>query len=435
MGIFHRDDHCPHSSPTLGGPLHAWGACYQLLGSTDSLAFPLQTLQLLFTQPHFLAYHTGHFFPISCHPPHPALLLGLQRICSRSLHWLLHRDASGHPSPLLPSCPSHGAPGAQSQQPPHPALGRGGRPSTLRDYFTSLPRPMCPPPLPLPPQPLPALQPPATPQKTRPPPAKRPRSPERPDPPPLPTVYPPPPRHLDRRCKRRPPPQLPPRNFLSTVTKGHNVKLGLALSDIKHAGLGVFALSRPVVGTNIMEYGGVARSAGWVADTSNDVRYVWSDENMAEELAKTNRKPLYVDAHPAVSDSWGGRINDGFARGAHLRAVRSRGSDKVMLKLITPVDVGEELYLHYGPDYWQTHYHSFPPSVQQEAAEFYQLSVIHDTCYTPDTLRQMAADGLAHRAGGSWHLGPAPTPRPRVRLAFPLRIPLPPHKHTLLHFT
>ena len=228
-------------------------------------------------------------------------------------------------------------------------------------------------------------------------------------------------------------------NYDFSKKKKHNVKLGLALSDIEHAGLGVFALSRPVVGTNIMEYGGVARSAGWVADTSNDVRYVWSDENMAEELAKTNRKPLYVDAHPAVSDSWGGRINDGFARGAHLRAVRSRASDKVMLKLITPVDVGEELYLHYGPDYWQTHYHSFPPSVQQEAAEFYQLSVIHDTCYTPDTLRQMAADGLAHRAGGSWHLGPVPTPlrpprptpRPRARLAFPLRLPLPlPQTHT-----
>jgi len=76
---------------------------------------------------------------------------------------------------------------------------------------------------------------------------------------------------------------------------------------------------------------------------------------MAEEVATQNRKPIYVDLHPAVSDSWGGRFNNGFARGAHLRAVRPRGSDNVKLRFITPVDVGEELYLHYGLDYWHTH--------------------------------------------------------------------------------
>jgi hypothetical protein len=109
-----------------------------------------------------------------------------------------------------------------------------------------------------------------------------------------------------------------------------------------------------------MEYGGTHRTKAWIDSAGNDLRYVWSDENNYDDLRTENREVLYVDANPSVTDGWGGRINDGFHHGDNVRAERHPTRDTVLIKLITPVEPGQELYMHYGADYWQTHFYDLP---------------------------------------------------------------------------
>ena len=185
-----------------------------------------------------------------------------------------------------------------------------------------------------------------------------------------------------------------------------------------------------------MDYSGPPRTKEWVENPLNDVRYVWGDENDLDGLAAQGRLPIYIDANPAVSTSWGGRVNDGFHRGAHLRAERVRGTDRVVLRAIAPAAEDEELYLEYGGDYWQAHYHNLPPSVQAEASAHYDLTVIAGICYTAAQRRQAVAEGRIHCAKKRWHEGPPPPPTrsrnppapqpPRLPLAVrPVDDPLP----------
>ena len=169
-------------------------------------------------------------------------------------------------------------------------------------------------------------------------------------PPPAAAPAPPHDRYLARACKAHHTPP-PPRPYAHTLHRGGGLQLGLGTSDIPHAGWGVFALSHIAVGVTVLDYSGPGRSKEWVNDPNNDVRYVWADENEAESLAKQGLTPIYIDANPAISSSWGGRVNDGFHRGAHLRAERVPHTDRVRLVAITPAAIGEELYLEYGPDY------------------------------------------------------------------------------------
>ena len=155
------------------------------------------------------------------------------------------------------------------------------------------------------------------------------------------------------------------------------------------------------------------RSKAWVEGPTSDVRYVWADENNADALARTGQTPIYVDANPAVSSSWGGRVNDGFHRGSHLRADRVANSDRVVLTAIAPIHADEELYLEYGADYWQGHYHTLPPPVQAEAAAHYDLTVVAGRCYTPAQRLAASSNGEIHRIGKRWYAGPAPTPSKR----------------------
>ena len=84
-------------------------------------------------------------------------------------------------------------------------------------------------------------------------------------------------------------------------------------------------------------------------------------------------------------------------------------SDRVRLVAIAPAAVGEELFLEYGPDYWQGHYDSLPPPVQDEARAHYDLTVIEGTCYTPEQRRRALREGLIHRIGKRWFGGPSAT--------------------------
>ena len=223
----------------------------------------------------------------------------------------------------------------------------------------------------------------------------------------MPTPPPPNTRYLARACKVRET-APPPRQYAHTLTRGGGIRLGLGPSDIPHAGWGVFALSTIKVGSIVLDYSGPPRSREWVENPLNDARYVWGDENEIDALAAQGRLPIYIDANPAVSTSWGGRVNDGFHRGAHLRAERVRGSDRVILRAIAPAAEDEELYLEYGGDYWQGHYHTLPPSVQDEARAHYDLTVIDGRCYTPAQRRQAANEGRIHYVNKHWHDGPPP---------------------------
>ena len=154
------------------------------------------------------------------------------------------------------------------------------------------------------------------------------------------------------------------------------------------------------------------RDRGWAEHPSNDARYVWSDENQAAELEAAGREVLYIDANPALSDSWGGRVNDGFHRGSNLTAIRLQDRDKVMLKVTVPVTTGEELYLSYGADYWQGHFFDLPPEVQAEASAHYDLLVLDGTCYTPAQRGAAVKAGLLHKRGSQWHTAPPPAAAP-----------------------
>ena len=246
-------------------------------------------------------------------------------------------------------------------------------------------------------------------------------------PPPTDTPAPPAPhgRYRARACKPRPTAATPPRTYADTASRPGGVQLGLGLSDIPHAGWGVFALRPIKAGTVVLDYSGPMRSKAWVECPTNDVRYVWADENNADVLARTGQTPIYVDANPAVSSSWGGRVNDGFHRGSHLRVDRVANSDRVTLTAIAPIHADEELYLEYGADYWQGHFPTLPPPVQAEAAAHYDLTVIAGRCYTPEQRLTASRDGEIHRIGTRWYDGPAPAPstrRPQTALPAPPRL-------------
>ena len=237
-------------------------------------------------------------------------------------------------------------------------------------------------------------------------------------------------RYRARSCKPAPRPAPPDREYVQVLPKGPNARVGLALSDIPDAGWGVFALRDLKPGLHVLEYGGVRRNRDWVENPLNDARYVWSDENMESDLSATGRSVLYLDANPAVTDSWGGRVNDGFHRGANLTTVRLPNRDTVMLKVTVPILAGEELYLSYGADYWQGHFHTLPPMVQADAAAHYDLTVLRGVCYTPAQRSAAAEAGLLHKRGGVWHTGPPVRhPRPITRLP-PLPPRLPFHQET-----
>ena len=152
-------------------------------------------------------------------------------------------------------------------------------------------------------------------------------------------------RYRVRACKPCPLAAVPPRTYAATASRTGGVHLGLGLSDIPHAGWGVFALRPLKTGTVVLDYSGPMRSKAWVECPTNDVRYVWADDNNADVLARTGQTPIYVDANPTVSSSWGGRVNDGFHRGSHLRMDRVAHSDRVVLTAIAPIHADEELYL------------------------------------------------------------------------------------------
>ena len=233
-------------------------------------------------------------------------------------------------------------------------------------------------------------------------------------------------RYLARACKVRAATAPPQRQYAHTLTRGGGIRLGLGISDIPHAGWGVFALITIKVGAIVLDYSGPPRTKAWVENPLNDTRYVWGDENEIDALAAQGRLPVYIDAHPAVSTSWGGRVNDGFHRGAHLRAERVRGSDRVILRAIAPASADEELYLEYGGDYWQAHYNSLPPSVQAEARAHYDLTVIADICYTADQRRQAASEGRIHCAQKRWYEGPSSLPPSKRHHPIPPPPRLPP---------
>ena len=48
----------------------------------------------------------------------------------------------------------------------------------------------------------------------------------------------------------------PPRQYAHTITRGGGVRLGLGISDIPHAGWGVFALGPIAIGTIVLDYSG-----------------------------------------------------------------------------------------------------------------------------------------------------------------------------------
>ena len=145
---------------------------------------------------------------------------------------------------------------------------------------------------------------------------------------------------------------------------------------------------------------------------------------------RSRRMRTHTDLHrrdPDISTSWGGRVNDGFHRGAHLQATRVPNSDRVILQAIAPAEEGDELYIEYGPDYWQGHYFELPEAVQLEAAAHYDLTALHGVCYTPAQRSLAVQQGTLHKRGTQWEAGPGTTARTRRTRSTPQppRIPAP----------
>ena len=159
---------------------------------------------------------------------------------------------------------------------------------------------------------------------------------------------------------------------------------------------------------------------------------MWSDENREDELARDGQCVLYVDTNPSHSASWGGRVNDGFHRGAHLHAQCIQCTSRIVLVAIAPADADEERYMEYGADYWQGHYDTLPPLAQADAAAHYDVTVIEGTYYIPAQRTAAQQAGRIHRSGSGWGKGPASIAPPRPRRAraplpcFPRTRPLPP---------
>ena len=221
----------------------------------------------------------------------------------------------------------------------------------------------------------------------------------------LPTPLPLPVRHTppaeDARARR----------YTTTRSLPGGVTLGLSRSELSpEAQWGVFALKTIPEGARILEYGGLPRTQDWLDTPGQNLTYVWSDIDARVALARSGLSPVIIDANPAVTDSWGGRINDGFTHGANVEIRREAHSDKVYVWALETITPGTELTVHYGPDYWLEHYFSCPVHVQEEAAQCYALVAIEGKCYQTKDLRKLRTSGQAHQVRGRWHLGPRPPP-------------------------
>ena len=215
-----------------------------------------------------------------------------------------------------------------------------------------------------------------------------------------------------------PPPQV--HRYTSTRAFPGGIHLGLSQSDLSpEAQWGVFTLKTIKKGTCIIEYGGPLRSQAWLDTPGQNLTYVWSDLDNQEALSRLGQEAIIIDANPGYTDSWGGRINDGFVLGANVEIRRDRHSTKAYVWALETISPGSELMVHYGPDYWQEHFFSCPESVQQDAAQCYSLVVIEGTCYQTSELRKLRAKGQAHQCRGSWFLGPRVRPAEGAHSATP----------------
>ena len=203
------------------------------------------------------------------------------------------------------------------------------------------------------------------------------------------------------------PPPSPIRRYTSIRALPGGLQLGLGPSSLSaEAQWGVFTLKTIPSGTRIIEYGGQRRTEDWLATPGQNLIYVWSDLDNHASLTKSGQLPVIIDAHPAYTDSWGGRINDGLVHGANVEIRRDKRSEKAYIWALETITPGTELMVHYGPDYWQEHYFHCPEPVQQEAALCYALVVIEGKCYQTKELRKLRANGGAHQVRGQWFLGP-----------------------------
>ena len=117
--------------------------------------------------------------------------------------------------------------------------------------------------------------------------------------------------------------------------------------------------------------------------------------------ASSGRQPVIIDANPASTDSWGGRINDGFTEGPNVEIRRDVHTNKAYVWAIETITPGSELTVQYGPDYWQEHFFSCPDTVQQAARQCYGLIPIAGQCYQAKELHRLRSIGLAHQVGES----------------------------------
>ena len=165
------------------------------------------------------------------------------------------------------------------------------------------------------------------------------------------------------------PTPLPIRRYTAIRACPGGIQLGLGPSALSaEAQWGVFTLKTIQSGTRILEYGGQPRTKDWLDSPGQNLIYVWSDIDNHAALQKTGQLPVIIDANPAYTDSWGGRINDGLIHGANVEIRRDKHSEKVFIWALETITPGTELTTHYGPDYWQEHYLHCPESVQREAA-------------------------------------------------------------------
>ena len=214
-------------------------------------------------------------------------------------------------------------------------------------------------------------------------------------------------------------PPGPPRarRYTSTRALPGGVQLGLSRSALSpEAQWGVFTLKTIPRGTRILEYGGQLRTQAWLDKPGQNLTYVWSDIDAYPMPATSGRHPVIIDANPAFTDSWGGRINDGFTEGPNVEIRRDVHTHKAYVWAIETITPGSELTVQYGPDYWQEHFFNCPDTVQQAAMQCYGLITIAGHCYQAKELRRLRSIGLAHQVRGEWCLGPKPQPTPRINL-------------------
>jgi len=221
---------------------------------------------------------------------------------------------------------------------------------------------------------------------------------------------------LERACKRRCLAPQPHREYLDTCRISlPGIQLGLASSDIPGAGLGVFVLQEYPAGTRLATYSGRLLSEADINDPTYDVTYVWSDLDQAAALGAKGRHPLIIDANPQFAPlDWGGMINDGLSRGANVTLTRVR--DQVFVTLLVDSYPGMELYLEYGPEYWQAKFFSLSEPLRLDVLSCYNLTIIDNQCLLPAEVATLRDAKRIHKEGGQWRWGP---PRPKGRRLSP----------------